>query len=193
VFDTSAMTLPWLAPGFVVSLVLGTLLSRATGAALEIRRAVAWVLLVSLGLILAATLTPQWEAFAFGTQGSGSCDFSRIGLAPLRLILAVDDTSLNILIFLPLGASIAFLPRSRRTLLLVAAAIGLPFAIEVTQLLIPLLDRACESADVVDNLTGLVGGMIIGSLLRVSAYGIRQAASLRRQPPQSDKGSQGGD
>ncbi len=50
------------------------------------------------------------------------------------------------------------------------AAIALPFAIETIQLLLPVLDRACESADVVDNLTGLViglgGGVVAGWLGR---------------------------
>jgi VanZ family protein len=55
--------------------------------------------------------------------------------------------------------AIGLFPRSRRTAAVVIAAIALPFAIETIQLLLPVLDRACESADVVDNLTGLVLGL----------------------------------
>jgi len=35
------------------------------------------------------------------------------------------------------------------------------------QLLIPILDRGCQSADVVDNITGLLIGLVIGTGLRV--------------------------
>ena len=70
--------------------------------------------------------------------------------------------------FIPLGATIGLLPGSRRKAAIVIAAIALPFAIETTQLLAPALDRACESADVVDNLSGLaiglVGGVVAGRL-----------------------------
>jgi VanZ like family len=158
--------LPWLLPGAIISFIVSIAASHAVGRALRVRRPVALVMVLSLGIILVATLTPQWEALAFGARGSSSCDLSRLGLAPIGELLAVNDTSLNVLMFVPLGASIAFVPRSRRALVVVVAAIALPFAIEATQLLIPLLDRACESADVVDNLTGLTiglaGGVVAG-------------------------------
>jgi len=125
-------------------------------------------LIVSLGIILSATLTPLRGFLDVGGVGAEPCDFSRIGLAPLRELRRLNDTSLNILLFMPLGISLAFLPRTRRTALVIAAAIALPFVIETTQLLVPLLDRACQSADVVDNLTGLAigfgGGVVAGWL-----------------------------
>ena len=49
---------------------------------------------------------------------------------------------------------------------IVVAAIVLPFAIETTQQLVLWLDRACESADVVDNLTGLAIGLAGGVVVR---------------------------
>lgn len=48
---------------------------------------------------------------------------------------------------------------------MLAAAVALPFVIEATQLLVPSLGRACESADVVDNLTGLVLGLAAGAVV----------------------------
>jgi glycopeptide antibiotics resistance protein len=131
---------------------------------------VAFVLILSLGVIVSATLTPQSEALAFGAQGSSSCNLSRLELAPLDELLAVNETSLNVLLFVPLGAAIALLPSTRIELVLAVAAIALPFAIEATQLLVPLLDRGCESADVIDNLTGLAvgfaGGVLAGWVAR---------------------------
>jgi glycopeptide antibiotics resistance protein len=163
------LDLPWLLPGAAIAFVVSLAASGAVGRALRVRRPIACVMVLSLGIILAATLTPQSEALAFGAVGTGSCDFSRIGLAPLHELLEFKETSLNVLLFAPLGASIAFIPRSRLKVVVIIAAIALPFAIETTQLLVPALDRACESADVVDNLTGLVmglgGGVVAGRLV----------------------------
>jgi hypothetical protein len=44
----------------------------------------------------------------------------------------------------------------------VLTAVALPFAIEATQLVVTSLDRACQSADVSDNLTGLALGVVAG-------------------------------
>jgi glycopeptide antibiotics resistance protein len=128
-------------------------------------------LIVSLGIILSATLTPLGGSLDFDTVIPGSCDFSRIGLPPLGSFRGLNDTSLNVLLFIPLGFSVALLPRSRRALTVILAAIALPFVVEATQLLLPALARGCESADVVDNLTGLaiglVGGLVVRSVVGV--------------------------
>jgi glycopeptide antibiotics resistance protein len=161
--------LPWFLPGVVISVVVSIAASGILGRALGVRRALAWAIVISLGIIAAATLTPRWEAMAFGARGSSSCDLSRLGLAPLQEVLRLGDTGGNILMFVPLGAAIGLVPRSRRKAAVVIAAIALPFGIETIQLLVPALDRACESADVVDNLTGLAiglgGGVVAGRLV----------------------------
>jgi hypothetical protein len=160
--------LPWFLPGAAISVAVGIAAGGRVGRALGIRRTVARALIVSLGIILSATLSPLRGAIELGAVGTGSCDLSRVGFAPLRELLAVNDTSLNVLLFVPLGVSIAFIPRPRLKVVVAVAAIALPFAIEAIQLLVPLLDRACESADVVDNLTGLAlglaGGVVAGRL-----------------------------
>jgi hypothetical protein len=175
--------LPWFLPCFAISVAVSLAVGARAGRALGVRRAVAVALLVSLGIILAATLTPQWEALAFGARGSGTCDFSRIGLASLDDLRGTSDALGNILMFIPLGVTSSLLPRSRRKAAIVVAAIALPFAIETTQLLLPVLDRACESADVIDNLTGLVLGLAGGSLVGwlVSAM-YRRSRWLERAP-----------
>jgi len=154
--------LPWFLPGVAISVLIALAAGGRVGRALGTRRAVAMALIVSLGIILSATLTPLRGFLDVGGVGAGPCDFSRIGLAPLRELLRLGDTSLNILLFVPLGLSLAFLPRRRRTALVIAGAIALPFVIELAQLLVPLLDRGCQSADVVDNLTGLAIGFGAG-------------------------------
>ena len=141
---------------------------------LETSRAVGRALVVSVGLIIAATLTPLKGAIESGLISNGTCDVSRLGLAPLwRLPLTSDDPVLNILLFIPLGISIG-ISRSPRRARLIIAAVALPFVVELAQLLLPVLDRSCETGDVVDNLTGLVLGLAVGATI--------SAATARYQP-----------
>ena len=157
---------PWFVPGVVLAIVIGVVAARPVARALSTRPAVAWLLVASLGIAVAATLTPTDRALADGAISAGACDLARIGLAPVDELLVISDTSLNVLLFVPLGLAIGLLPPSRRRTILAAAALVLPFVIEATQLLVPALDRICQSADVFDNLTGLaiglVGGVVAG-------------------------------
>jgi glycopeptide antibiotics resistance protein len=155
--------LPWFLPGVAISVAVSLAASGAVGRVLGVRQAVAWAVLLSLGIIMAATLTPQSAALGSGARGPAYCDFSRIGLAPWEQLLSANESSGNVLMFIPLGAAIGLVPRSRRKAAIVVGALALPFVIETTQLAVPWLDRACESADVVDNLTGLVLGLVAGS------------------------------
>ncbi len=160
-----AGTVPFLIPGAVIAALLALAAGRAIGQGFRIGRGAAMVMLFSTGLILAGTLTPQWQALAYGAKGTGTCDLSRIGPPSFDDLVGGSDVAGNILMFIPLGATIALVPRSRRKAVLVVGAVALPFAIETVQLLAPALDRACESADVVDNLIGLAGGLAAGSAL----------------------------
>ena len=158
---------PWFWPGVLVSLVAGTLLAVPVGRTLRIQQVLAGVLLFSVGIIVAATLTPLRGALEMGAVGTGTCDFSRLGLAPFAELRYRNETSLNIVLFVPFGLGISQVtqPRLRGTLLL--AAIALPFAIEAVQLAAPVLARGCQSADVIDNLTGLAIGFGLGSIARL--------------------------
>jgi glycopeptide antibiotics resistance protein len=152
--------LPWFVPGAVISLLAGLLTAPAIARGLRSGRGPAWLLVFGLGIVIAATLTPLGRGFEERASILRTCDFSRIGLAPLREYFRVDDTSLNVVLFIPLGVAVGLLPGSRRKWVIVGAAILLPVAIETLQLLAPALSRGCQSADVVDNMTGLVLGMV---------------------------------
>jgi VanZ family protein len=164
--------LPWLLPGLIVSILVGFVLGRRVGRVVLAPPSVGWGLVVGFGLVVSATLTPLRGGLDLGTMGVGTCDFSRLGLAPLQELLRIGDTSLNVLLFIPLGFAVGMVPGSRRRNVLAAIAIVSPAIIESTQMLLPVLGRGCQSADVVDNLTGLVLGWVIGAGLRIAGGGI---------------------
>ena len=163
-------------PGVAVSFVVSLALAGYAGRVLRIRRSRSWAILMAIGIIVSATLTPSREAFEYGTSGiSVPCELTRIGPAPLAELLAVTDASLNVLLFGPLGIAIGLLPRSRLKAALICGAIALPFAIESIQLLVPVLGRACQSSDVADNLTGLVLGLAVGTVAGRVAAALKDA------------------
>jgi len=169
--ESTLSAYPGFAPGLVVSIVVAYLSSQGVARALQVGRALAGSLVFGVLIILSATLTPGGNAPRLGGM---SCDLSRIGLAPIHDLLRISEVSLNAVLFVPLGAAIGLLPRSRRKAGVLAAAILLPFAIETIQLAVPLLERACQSADVSDNLTGLVIGLALGTLVGVATVGLQR-------------------
>jgi len=153
----------WFWPGVAITIVLAIVLSPNVARGLKVRWPIAMILIFSLGFIASATLTPSREALRFGTVGTGTCDLGRIGIASIReLILHPGDPTFNVILYIPLGMAIGLFPWSRRKAALIVAAFALPFAIEAIQLVVISLDRACQSADVADNLTGLVIGLVVG-------------------------------
>jgi VanZ family protein len=162
-------------PGVLASIVIGTAASGRVARALGTRQIVAWLLIVSIGLVLSATLTPVSE-FETSAAGVGVCDLTRIGPAPLEDLRSLNDTTLNIVLFLPLGVAVGLLQNSRRKVAIILAVAAMPFVIEGIQLVATSLHRGCESADVSDNLTGLIIGFAVGQGLRLGA-----GLTLRRE------------
>ncbi len=159
--------LPWLIPGLVLSTIVAFLAGRRVGRVFGTSPAVGWGLIVGFGLIVAATLTPLRAGLDLDNTGIGTCDFSRIGIAPPRELFRIGDTSLNVLLFIPLGLALGLVPGSIRRNILVIVAVLSPLVIEAAQLLLPILGRGCQSADVFDNLSGLVLGCLIGAGARI--------------------------
>lgn len=181
---------PWFLPGLALSIILGYFVRRRVARTLGSSESLAWVAVVSFGLVLSATLTPLYgRPFDGGIQSSG-CDFSRMGLASLSEVLDFDDPTLNILLFIPLGAVLAFVSGSRRKVRLLVAALFLPILIETTQLLVTPLERACQSGDVFDNGTGLLIGFALGSVLAVIC-GVALALVAPKPDPRSSLPSDG--
>jgi hypothetical protein len=155
----------WFLPGLIIWIVLGAVLAGRVAGFLQTRRWLAFLLFVSLGLILGATLSPTTLALETGTS-SGQCDFSRLGILSLSELAADFDAIVNILLFAVFGFFLGLLPRTRRNGLLVLLAFFLTVFIELTQLLLPALGRGCEAADMIDNTLGLVLGLLTGLVVR---------------------------
>jgi hypothetical protein len=149
----------------VIAVAIALVLSRATAHRLGTPRPVAALLVLGFGLVISATLVPTADAVA-GQASNGVCDLSRIGLAPLDELTRVTLSSLNVLLLIPLGLAVGMLPRSRAAAAVTVAAVVLPFAVEAIQLVATPLGRGCQSADVFDNLLGLVVGIALGTLAR---------------------------
>jgi hypothetical protein len=159
----------WFGPGVVISAIVGGAICGLVARLLGTRPLVAWLLVFSVGSIVAATLTPIHDTLETGAAGVGTCDLSRFGPARLDDLRTLNDTSLNVLLFLPLGAAVGFLPDRGRKAVVAAFAVALPFAIEGIQLVATSLHRGCQSADVADNLTGLLLGFAAGQAIRLVA------------------------
>ena len=169
---------PWFGPGVLVSAAAALGVALPLGRALLVRPALAGFLVFSFGIVLSATMTPLRDALEAGAIGTGVCDFSRLGIAPFAELDGPTDTVLNILLVVPLGMAVGLLPRSRRMAAMLVASMALPLVIESIQLVAPVLARGCQSADVVDNLTGLFAGLALGAALRLIVEGAKDRSHM---------------
>jgi hypothetical protein len=171
---TFVANVPLFLPGMVLVAGLALLIAPLLARFLRTSRVHAALLVVALGLTLMATFTPTIEALTDIASHSGACDLSRRMIASPRTLLTVNPTSLNVLLFVPLGIALGSLPSSRRAAGLVVLAFLLPIAIELFQLMLPALGRQCSSADIVDNAMGLTIGLALGFGARRLLLGLRR-------------------
>lgn len=168
--------LPWFVPGLAVTAAIAFAVAGRAARRVRTESWVAFVLTMSLGAVLAATLTPVAGQFGDPHLPLGRCDLGRTGPAPLSDYLHLGEASLNVILFTPLGLAIGLLGRSPATIRLLIAAAALSPAIEGIQSLLPMFGRGCQSADVVDNVLGLGSGFVLGMLLSV----VRPSRTSRR-------------
>ncbi|MFN8619381.1 MAG: VanZ family protein [Chloroflexota bacterium] len=158
--------LPWLPGVMFVMVVIAALAATRVAHRLGVSSLQAFTLLASTGLVLAATIPPDGSPIRVGTT---SCDLGRVWLASWRTYVSINQASLNVALFVPMGVAIGLLPRKRTSRCVLAVAVILPFLIELIQLGLPVLGRGCQSADVVDNLFGLGLGLVAGIAVRATA------------------------
>jgi len=160
--------LPWLLPTFVVGAVLAAVLGGRVGAALAMPRWAATLLVVAVSAIVAVTLTPQ----RFDVTAPDP-------LAPLPQIgpdldaatvpwwgWLLNDRTLNVALFVPLGLGVALIGRRSPRRVLTAAALLVPLCVEVVQHVTPWLARDSQWQDVLDNTVGVALGLTAGFALR---------------------------
>jgi glycopeptide antibiotics resistance protein len=169
-------TLPLLLPVLVAGIGLAAWAARPLARRLGAHPLVAFLLVGSVALIIAVTLTPFVGASPAEPRLGGWCDLSRVGPPPPSLLTRVNDVSLNVLLFVPLGLAVGLLPASSARNAVLMGALALPFAVEAIQSIVTPLGRGCESADVMDNLSGVLLGLAI-------AVAGRWLAALRVRAP----------
>jgi hypothetical protein len=170
-----ATTLPWLLPVSAVALAVSVAASGVVGRWLRIHRLLAVLLVTSLGVVLAGTLSPLATPDVVPPGTPRTCDLTRTWLAtPMDLAMG-NDVVVNILMLMPLGFAIGAVPFSARKVALILAGIALPFVIEWLQLVVVVLGRGCQAADVVDNLTGLFIGLLAGVPFSLLQAPVRRA------------------
>jgi len=178
-------------PGTLVSVLAGLLCRRSLGRRLGSTPLTTFLLVLSLGGIITLTLLPDLDG-----QYLDNVRYAEPGWAtdwhiprPAELTTA-NQQSLNVALFVPLGAVITWIRPWTRALLIAAGAAVLPFGIETVQHAAPWLLRAPDAQDIASNLLGLVLGLVLGltafSLLSVlgrflplSAGGGRKRRAVR--------------
>lgn len=164
---------PWFLPAFIASIIVAVVAGPRVARRLGCSPAIGVLLLASVGLIVAATLTPLVDAIEGGVWSSGTCSTRRVGYATPATYLRLSEATLNVLLFVPLGIAIGLLPWSRRTAALVVSGLVLTLLVEGTQMLVPLLGRGCETADIVDNGTGLLLGVAMGRIGALAGHRVK--------------------
>ncbi|WP_431682827.1 VanZ family protein [Kitasatospora sp. KL5] len=173
---------PLFGPGALGSLLLALLLSRPAGRLLAAHRAAGFLLVLALGGIATLTLLPDvrrplWENARYAAD---ACVLDRAGPRPLAELLTATQSSLNVALFVPLGAAVALAGTWPRRAAATAAALALPVGVEALQYALPVLGRACDEQDVWDNLFGLAIGALLGLLLAPPARRAVRALRARR-------------
>ena len=118
---------------------------------------------MSVGVILGITLSPTGPIPEVGSLIDG-CDLRRWGPGTLDELLTIGEASLNVALFMPLGACLGFHSRPAARRLGLIAAGTVPFLIELIQLKVPTLGRYCDSVDITHNELGLLMGFAAGTV-----------------------------
>lgn len=152
--------IPWFWPVTAALVGVAALFSRQVARSFGTTRLHAFALLVSVAGIVALTLTPA------GGFGGHACRIPSSWPISLDDFVHPTDRGLNVVLFIPLGIVLGLMPRSPIKVEAVIIAALSPLLIELTQSMVGL-GRTCEATDVVDNLSGLAVGLLIGAVLGV--------------------------
>ena len=144
-------------PGFwanlVATLVIGTVIGAVLAPRLGLRhRTLGALWLVCLLAPLVYTLS------ATRSTGTLDCEWGQPIGALRGALLVPGETRSNIVLTMPAGAAALLFPSGHRRLAALGAALCLPVAIEITQMLAVGLGRGCQVSDMVNNILGVLMG-----------------------------------
>lgn len=147
-------------------------------------RAAAVLLFAYAGLVLWATLGSVPRAGLGNQSPNGVLDW-RLWLEPSTWTTGLEsELMLNVLMFVPLGALIAFALRGVSFVVPVMMAAGFSLAIELAQ--IPMSDRISDPRDLVANtvgaLIGVIGARTIDAVVRLATRALRPRAAASVAP-----------
>jgi glycopeptide antibiotics resistance protein len=161
---------PWALPAGLLAILAASIATPFVARALEIRRVYVWCFLCSVGVFLAATVTPSPTA---GSWAHAPLINLRLALPRIYDLKSLNDESVNVFLCVPLGFFALLLARASRRFWPLLVAIALPFFAEAIQIL-PVLDRiGFQLPDVISNLCGLVGGSVLAGTLLTGSWLIR--------------------
>ena len=123
----------------------------------------AWAALaagIALVAALVITLTPN----DLGEEHIVFCEVAMPARLGLLQLPRINQSSLNALLLLPFGFFSALAAPKKWTAAL--AVLIVPLGIELTQALLPLLDRYCTAQDFVDNASGGLAGVVLGVMVQ---------------------------
>ncbi|NPC97126.1 VanZ family protein [Nocardioides sp. zg-DK7169] len=160
----------------LLGVVLSGVLCLGVAALLRRRTGGLWAgavagLLWSLAVIACVTLLPADAAPGIvpAETRSDTCSWDVGGPAPDGFwIFSGGQRLLNTLVFVPAGALLVLALARWPRLMVLTVPVGLvalgaySVAIEITQLELARLDRACDATDMVDNSTGALLGGVLG-------------------------------
>ncbi|MET8446761.1 VanZ family protein [Streptomyces sp. NPDC005209] len=147
-------------PGTLLSALAALLYSHRIGRRLDVTPFTAFLLVLSLGGIVTLTLLPDIGSHYMENIRYANPAWQKSWHIPQPAELAtVNQQSLNVALFVPLGVAIGLIRPRTRAAQLAAAAAALPFGIEATQYAVPWLLRAADTQDIASNLLGLALGL----------------------------------
>jgi VanZ family protein len=148
--------LPLLIPVLVIGAVVTVVGYRSVARWLGCPRWAAGLLLASLAVIVAVTLTPQ----------DGEASGSPRATVFAWLLALLGDRGLNVVMFVPLGVAVMLVGSGQLRVGAVLAGFALPWVVEGVQGFVEPLARGAQWQDVLDNTIGLVIGCGVGWWVR---------------------------
>ena len=166
-------TVPWAIPLVAASAMAAVIVALTQR---ETRGARAWLiaaLIVSAALVVGITLTPN-----AGIETSSLVD-PRWDRGPWGYVrqpeywLHLDERSLNVALFIPLGLTLGLLARGATRWVILGCGLALPWLVEGLQAVLPF-DRDPQAIDLADNTTGFAIGYTAGLLIMGTISEVRR-------------------